>query len=174
MKVFYYRFERETNSKYATRLIETLSTKDYGLFESARAKNERCERIKGALYVRYQHRPQTYGKSDIKPDFSVSIETYNLSSVKSLGLNTGIAFGDVNRANDAILFLLHDVEFVNGRLKENAILEIVVFEGQKNNQQQIAQRYASNEFAIVGLVTDAIERARTHHHLGTLQCEQNQ
>lgn len=159
MKVSYYRFERERNCEFHTRMVATSSTKDNSVLEVNRVTKPRKGRLFGALYLRYVYRPQNYGKSAIKSDYSVSIGDFNLSSVKPLNLSNKIAFGDVHYTNDAILFVLNNVSFEHGRLNDSAVIEMYIFEGQKNNQQQIAQRYISGDRLVVSMCEDAKRRA---------------
>lgn len=159
MKVSYYRFEREAQTQYASRMVATSSTHDHSVMENNRAQTKRYNRQIGALYIRLVIRPENYGKSAIKPDFSVSMGSFNLSSVKPLNLSTRIAFGDVNYTKDSILFVLDEVEYKHGSLNDGAVIEMYVFEGQKNNQQQIAQRFAMGDALIIGLCEEAKRRA---------------
>lgn len=148
----YYVFEHLTGTNAKTRIDCTASTGDYKPFEEMRTKKEqnfKGDSFKvGGLTLRLCHLPCKYKVDpDRKPNLAL-VKDRSVSSVKEIrGLMSGvycpdlnncnIAFGDMSHTHDALLFVLKDVDFDNGRLKDGAKIEVFVAKGQSRVSREL-------------------------------------
>lgn len=157
--VYYSCFKREENGKYASRMIEYKSTHDYPILEGNRAKNTLKDRQVGGLYIRFCNVPANYGRSYGDAMFSISVGNGNLSKVYPIGEGYAVAFGDVYGTRDAIVFLMKNVDRTNGRLNDDAEIEMYIFAGMKNLSRSLAERYVIGDEVVRAQMKLARERA---------------
>lgn len=149
MKTFecYYKFEHLKGTKAMTRLVCLFSTGNYPPFEKLRttkaakatAKKDACS--VGELSLRLCRLPERFKvEAETKPNL-VLVKNGNISSIKQAdGFLSGayvpgyenalIGFGDFCHTPDALLFVLRNVEYTDGRLKDGATVEVFVAKRQ--------------------------------------------
>lgn len=159
----YYKFEHLTGTKAYTRVECTASTGDYKPLENLRTKKARkaSEKIDacfvGQLTLRLCKLPSKYKVDPDRIPSIVLVKNTNVSSIKGERgfLESGVftpdyqditfGYGDMNGTPDGFLFVLKDVEFTNGRLKDGATIEIFVAPHQArtalNLWQSVRMRY---------------------------------
>jgi len=139
----YYRFERVA-TKSKTRLDCTASTESYPDFEEKRADRPQRATDKrdltdvGDLVVYFNDVPKYFG-GDVhrKADKILTIKGKNLSSVFVPDPAVNYAYGDVRGTGDAILFVFHNFEVVNGAVAQGAIIEAFIARGKSKDRQAL-------------------------------------
>lgn len=138
----YYRFVRVAKHS-ATRMDCEASTKSHPFMEDLRGtrtckETEKSDALnKGDLKIYVVKTPANFDcTTERKADLSVTIGRKNLSQIYKPvdSLNMPFAYGDVNGTSDAIIFVLRDLQTINGRIKQGAVLEVFVCRGMLNNQ----------------------------------------
>ena len=136
----YYKFEKIAGSISKTRIDCTASTRTYDNFEGLRARRsskrtgKRDEIAAGSLFIHYSDVPTGFG-GDVhrKADKCLS-KGGNISSVYVPNVTEEIGFGDMKGTTDALLFVFHDCDFTDGRVKDGAQIEVFVARGQSKNK----------------------------------------
>lgn len=151
----YYKYERITGTKAATRLVCTASTGDYQPLEIMRAKKSRKSNKGditkfGQLSARLCTLPSKFHVDpDRQPDFAL-VSTRNISSIKNIsGFISGVftpdlkdaefAYGDIYNTSDAILFVLKNWEFTNRRIKDGASIELFIIKHEAHRAKDYWQ-----------------------------------
>lgn len=136
----YYKFQHVFGAKAKTRLICVASTHDYLPFERLRTQKERKETQTrdackvGGLVVGLCQFPYKFDIDPQRKPMLILKKSQNISSIQDIvsGLffpdceHTQLAHGDMNNTADGLLFVLRDVEYINGRLRGNATLEVFI------------------------------------------------
>lgn len=152
----YYKFTHKTGTKGKTRVDCLASTGDYNPLELLRTKKERKASAKidaclvGQLALRLCKLPSKYNVDPDRKPSIVLVKNENVSSIREIrGFMSGVfvpdyqnmefGYGDMNGTPDALLFVLKDVEFTNGRLKEGATVEVFVAPHQAHNALNLWQ-----------------------------------
>lgn len=137
----YYKFERLAKIS-KSRLDCTASTNSYPLFEekrcskSQRATEKRDAVSDGDLLVYFLDVPKQFGgKIHQQAEKSFTIKGKNLSSVFVPDPESNIAYGDVAGTSDALLFVFHNFEIVNGVVQPGASVEVYVARGKSEDRQ---------------------------------------
>ena len=128
----YYKFARlATKSKL--RLDCVASTKSYPMFEERRATKATSTTEKrdgtnvGDLVIYFGDVPNQFsGNAHRKADKSITIKGSNLSSVFVPDPTNNLAYGDAKGTADALLFIFHSLEVVNGTIHTGAEVEVFV------------------------------------------------
>lgn len=136
----YYRFEKIAR-KSKMRMDCTASTGTYPEFECRRAakslkETERRDAIcAGDLLIYYGDIPGHFG-GDVhrKADKHISIGGKNLSSVFVPDVEANCAYGDFKGTSDALLFVFHNLEVVNGAVMPGAVIEVFVARGKSRDR----------------------------------------
>lgn len=158
----YYRFERVA-SKSKTRMDCTISTWSYPEFEEKRSAKaykqteRRDETCVGALVMYYGGVPENFGeKAQRKADKSITMKGKNLSSVFVPDPTSSYAYGDVKGTSDAILFIMDNVQVVDGAIQAGAKIEIFIARGKSKDRVPIYNLLADGE------LDEEIEALRHH------------
>lgn len=134
----------------------TTSTGDYNPLEALRTKKERKASLKvdacliGQLALRLCKLPSKYNVDPDRRPSIVFVKNENVSSIREIrGFIGGVfvpdyqnmefGYGDMNGTPDALIFVLKDVEFTNGRLKNDATIELFVAPHQAHNALNLWQ-----------------------------------
>lgn len=136
----YYKFERlATKSK--TRLDCVTSTRSYTEFEEKtvtkfqRSTDKRDAVNIGDFLIYLGSVPRGFrGDVHRKADKSISIKGKHISSVFVPDVTNNFAYGDVKGTSDALLFVFHNLEIVNGVIQSGSVVEIFVARGKSKNQ----------------------------------------
>lgn len=138
----YYKFEKKAE-KAKSRIDCTHSTHSYPLFEDMRCKKEIKPSLKrdgcliGDLYVYIADVPINF-KADAKRKADKAItKNSNISSVYIPDLQKEFGYGDIRESTDAVIFVLSDVDFVDGAIKQGSIIEMFIARGQAKNRQNL-------------------------------------
>ncbi len=136
----YYSFERVA-TKSKTRLDCTLSTASYSPLEEKRitkatkATEKRDGTEIGALVCYYVDVPEGFGHDrHRKAGKALTIKGTNFSSVYTPDLLSPYGYGDVRGTADALLFVITNMEIIDGTIQKGAKLEIYVARGQARNR----------------------------------------
>lgn len=135
----YYKFERIA-TKAKSRMDCTLSTNSYPEFEDRKATrankatDKRDKTEVGDLVIYYGDVPPQY-KADAqrKASKSISIHGKNLSSVYVQDVKSGLAYGDFKGTTDAILFVFHNLQVINGIIQQGGAIEIFIARGKNKD-----------------------------------------
>ena len=147
----YYRFERvATKSKH--RLDCTVSTESYPEFEEKRAPQARRATENrdliniGDLIVYYHDIPQKFG-GDVhrKAGKSLTIKSNNLSSIYVPNPTSNLAYGDVRGTSDAILFVFHNFEVVNGIVVAGGAVDVFIARGKSKDRHALYNLLSDGE-----------------------------
>lgn len=125
----YYKFERLENQKSKTRIDCTASTESYNSFEELKNKKEE-------LFVYMGDNTYTKAGADRKADLALS-RTKHISSVYVPDVNKPLGYGDVKGTADAILFILHNYQLVDGVIQAGAVVEVFIARGQRHNRASL-------------------------------------
>lgn len=147
----YYRFERIA-TKAKSRMDCTASTHSYPDFEekrctkATRGTDKRDAVNVGDLIVYYNDVPLHYG-GDVhrKAGKSLSIKSKNLSSIYVPDPSQNLGFGDCNNTSDALLFVFHDLEVINGVIQPHGVIEVFVARGKSNDDKPLFDMFADGE-----------------------------
>jgi len=137
----YYRFEKLADTK--TRFDCTHSTGSYETFERLRNKAGKL-----TVYIGENHVAK--GERQRISDLAIT-KTKSISSIYTPDVKQNKWFGDVNHTADALLFIVHDFQIINGAVVAGAIVELFVARGQKHNQHALWQAFCDGE------MTDEVE-----------------
>ena len=136
----YYKFERLAKVS-KSRLDCVASTCSYPPFEekrctkSQRATEKRDAVNDGDLLVYFLDIPQQFGGNiHRKAEKSFTIKGKNLSSVFVPDPQSNIAYGDVQGTSDALLFVFHHFDVVNGVVLHGASIEVYVARGKSKDR----------------------------------------
>lgn len=166
----YYKFERIA-TKARLRLDCTASTCSYPDFEEKRAtkankaSDKRDATNIGDLVVYFGDVPQQFG-GDVhrKADKSITMKGKNLSSVYVPDPSSMYGYGDMRGTADALLFVFHGVEVVNGSIEQGGVLEVFVARGKSKDRVPLYNLLADGELdeEMNALRSYAVACARTH------------
>lgn len=136
----YYLFERVA-TKSKTRLDCKLSTNSYPVFEEkavtkSQGATEKRDAINvGDLLIYLGDVPWNFrGDVHRKADKSISIKGENISSIFVPDVTKNFAYGDVKGTSDALLFVFHNLEIVNGVISSGSVVEIFVARGKSKDR----------------------------------------
>lgn len=136
----YYKFEK-TALKAKLRMDCTASTKSYPEFETKRAATfttataKRDETAIGSLVVYYGDlSPNVKVEAHRKADKGLSIKGKHLSSVFVPDVESGLAYGDFYNTADALLFVFHGLNVIDGRIQAGGIIEVFVARGKSKDR----------------------------------------
>ncbi len=136
----YYKFERRA-TKAKMRMDCTASTHSYPEFEERKAtrankaSDKRDAISVGDIIIYYGDVPTLYG-GDVhrKADKSMSIKGKNLSSVFVPDVEKPLGYGDFKGTTDALLFVFHNLNVVNGIIQDGSIIEVFVARGKSKDR----------------------------------------
>lgn len=135
-----------------TRLDCTASTKSYPPFEEKRATKPhnptaKSDAIKvGALVMYFNDVPERFKASlKRKASKSLTIKGKNLSSIFVPDIGSGFAYGDCKGTSDALLFVFHNFNVIDGRVEMGAKLEIFVARGYSKDCKALYNAFADGE-----------------------------
>ena len=147
----YYRFERVA-SKAKSRMDCTASTHSYPEFEDRKATraNKATEKRDatdlGDLVVYYNNVPMQFGGSvHRKADKSISIKGHNLSSVYVPDVTKNIGYGDFKGTADALLFVFHNFNVVDGVIQPGSVMEVFVARGKSRDRVPLFELLSDGE-----------------------------
>ena len=136
----YYLFEKVTK-KAKSRLDCTASTNSYNELEEKRATKQTQETDKrdatnvGDLLIYYNDVPFAFGgNARRKADKSITIKGKNLSSVYVPNIESGLGYGDMKGTADALLFVFHEMNIINGEIQDGAKIEMYVARGKSKDR----------------------------------------
>lgn len=118
------------------------STKSHPFMERYRGvrtckETEKSDALnKGDLKIYVSKTPESFDCiPQRKADLCVTIQKTNLSQIfKPIdSISLPYAFGDVNGTTDAIIFVLKDLQIINGRIEQGAMLEMFICRDMANN-----------------------------------------
>ena len=136
----YYKFERLA-TKAKLRMDCTLSTHSYQEFgeKAATRANKATEKRDatniGDIIIYYGDVPIQYG-GDVhrKADKSISIKGKNLSSVYVPDVSKPFGYGDFKGTTDALLFVFHNLNVVNGVIQDGSTIEVFIARGKSKDR----------------------------------------
>ncbi len=147
----YYCFERLEGTLSKLRVDCTASTKSYEPMEDKRAtktlrhtdKRDGCN--VGDLFCYFGDVPEQFnGNVQRKADKALT-KSKNISSIYTPDPKSNLGFGDMKGTADALLFVFHDAQPINGRLQAGAVIEIFVARG-----------YAKDRVALYNELSDGL------------------
>ncbi len=133
----YYKFERLENQKSKTRIDCTASTESFNPLEELKNK-------KDELFVYLGDNTYTKAGAERKSDLALS-RTNHISSVYVPDVSKPLAYGDVKGTADAMLFVLHNFQLVEGVIQAGAVVEVFIARGQRNNRASLFNLLADGE-----------------------------
>lgn len=147
----FYRFERVA-IKAKSRLDCVFSTQSYPEFESRTASKEQKETLKfdatkvGDIVVYYNNVPLQFG-GDVhkKADKNLTIKGENLSSIFVPDVTKKIGFGDFKGTQDALLFIFHNFEVVNGIIQKGGFIDVFVARGKSKDRVKLLSMLDNGE-----------------------------
>ncbi len=156
----YYRFERLKGTKAKLRIDCTASTRSYEPFEEKRSmkalrhtdKRDGCN--VGDLFCYFGDVPKTFGGSVHRKADKALTKSKNISSIYVPEPQSNLGYGDMKGTTDALLFIFHDAEVANGRLKDGAVIEIFVARGMARDKAGLYNELSD------GMLDDEIEALR--------------
>nr|WP_294075795.1 hypothetical protein [Prevotella sp. UBA4952] len=156
----YYRFERIKGTKAKLRIDCTASTGSYESLEEKRAvkalrhtdKRDGCN--VGDLFCYYGDVPQTFGGNVHRKADKALTKTKNISSIYIPDPQSNLGYGDMKGTADALLFIFHNAEVVNGKLNDGAVIEIFVARGMARDKAGLYNELSD------GMLDDEIEKLR--------------
>lgn len=136
----YYKFERLA-TKAKSRMDCTLSTHSYPEFEERtatranKATDKRDATNVGDIIIYYGDVPTQYG-GDVhrKADKSISIKGKNLSSVYVPDVTKPLGYGDFKGTTDALLFVFHNLNVIDGVIQDGSTIEVFVARGKSKDR----------------------------------------
>ena len=136
----YYRFEK-TALKSKTRMDCTASTQSYPELEEKRATKQTLATTRfdatevGNLVVYIGDVPDRFGGNvHRKADKALTMKGKNVSSIYVPDIENGLAYGDFKGTEDALVFVLKDLNIIDGRIQAGSVFEMFVARGQSNNR----------------------------------------
>ena len=147
----YYRFERLEGTLAKLRVDCTASTKSYEPMEEKRAtkalrrtdKRDGCN--VGDLFCYFGDVPEQFGGDVHRKADKALTKSKNISSIYTPDPKSNLGFGDMKGTADALLFVFHDAQSINGRLQAGAVIEIFVARG-----------YAKDRVALYNELSDGL------------------
>lgn len=147
----YYKFERVA-SKAKSRMDCTTSTHSYPEFEyrtatrANKATEKRDATDVGDIIIYYNDVPTQFGGNvHRKADKSISIKGKNLSSVYVPDVAKNIAYGDFRGTTDALLFVFHNLNVVNGVIQKGSVIEVFVARGKSKDRVPLFEMLSDGE-----------------------------
>lgn len=146
-----YRFERLA-VKAKSRMDCTASTHSYPGFEDRKATRTNKETEKrdatdlGDLVVYYNNVPMQFGGSvHRKADKSITIKGQNLSSVYVPDVAKNIGYGDFKGTSDALLFVFHNFNVVDGVIQPGGVIEVFVAKGKSRDCVALFELFSNGQ-----------------------------
>ena len=138
----YYRFERKA-WKSKQRMDCTASTHSYQPFEEKRATKANAATVKrdateaGSLNVYYGTVPETFGGNVHRKADMALTKDKNISSIFVPDPESGLAYGDCKGTSDALLFVSHNLNVIDGRIQAGGVLEVFVARGKSKDRMAL-------------------------------------
>lgn len=156
----YYKFERLDGTKSKLRIDCTASTMSYEPLEEKRAtkalrktdKRDGCN--VGDLFCYFGDVPDTFGGNVHRKADRALTKTKNISSIFVPEPQSDLGFGDMKGTADALLFVFHDADLIDGRLKAGAAIELFIARGYAKDRLALYNELAD------GLLDEEIEHLR--------------
>ncbi|KXO15331.1 MAG: hypothetical protein E6507_06180 [Prevotella bivia] len=147
----YYKFER-LSTKTKHRMDCTISTHCYPEFENkaatkaSRATEKRDAINVGDIIIYYHDVPENYG-GDVhrKAGKSITFKSNNLSSVYMPDPTKEIAYGDFRGTTDALLFVFHNLNVINGVTQQGSVIEVFVARGKSKDRVPLFEMLSDGE-----------------------------
>lgn len=135
----YYKFERVA-TKAKSRMDCAFSTHSYPEFENRKATrankatDKRDKTEVGNIVIYYGDVPPQY-KADAQRKASkcISFHGKNISSVFVPDIESGLAYGDFKGTTDALLFVFHNLQVVNGVIQQGGVIEVFIARGKNKD-----------------------------------------
>lgn len=147
----YYCFERVAQ-KSKSRMDCTVSTFSYPEFEEKRStkayrQTENRDGMEVGSLVMYYGRVSDNFKEEAqrKAGMSITMKGKNLSSVFVPDPTSPYGYGDVSGTSDAILFILNDVNVVDGAILSGAKIEVFIARGKSKDRVPIYNLLSDGE-----------------------------
>ena len=136
----YYRFERLEGTIAKLRIDCTASTGSYEPLEEKRAtktlrhtdKRDGCN--VGDLFCYFGDVPEQFGGDVHRKADKALTKSKNISSIYTPDPKSNLGFGDMKGTADALLFVFHDAQSVNGKLQTEAVIEVFVARGYSKDR----------------------------------------
>ena len=77
--------------------------------------------------------PQYKADAQRKASKSISFHGKNLSSVFVPDIESGLAYGDFKGTTDALLFVFHNLQVVNGVIQKGGVIEVFIARGKNKD-----------------------------------------
>lgn len=135
----FYKFEH--TARFAKSRMDCIaSTRSYPEFEGKRALKDRAasksrDGIKmGDFIIYYNDVPKRFG-GDVhrRAGKSITMGGKNLSSVYVPDPSLPFGYGDVRGTNDALIFMFHDLNIVDGVIQGGGVIEVFVARGKSRD-----------------------------------------
>lgn len=125
----FYRFAHRAGTKSKGRIDCVASTNSYNPFETLRNNA-------GELFMYIGDNTHTEAGNKGKSDLALS-KGVHISSIYRPEIETDFGFGDVKNTTDALLFIFHNFNIVNGAITEGSEVEIIVARGMRKDRQNL-------------------------------------
>jgi hypothetical protein len=147
----YYCFKRLEGTLAKLRVDCTASTKNYEPMEGKRATKAQRHTDKrdgcnvGDLFCYFGDVPEQFGGDVHRKADKALTKSKNISSIYTPDPKSNLGFGDMKGTADALLFVFHDAQPINGRLQTGAVIEVFVARG-----------YAKDRVALYNELSDGL------------------
>ncbi len=156
----YYRFERLEGTIAKLRIDCTASTGSYEPLEEKRStktlrhtdKRDGCN--VGDLFCYFGDVPEQFGGDVHRKAGKALTKSKNISSIYTPDPKSNLGFGDMKGTADALLFIFHDAQSVNGKLQTEAVIEVFVARGYSKDKAALYNELSD------GLLDDEMEYLR--------------
>lgn len=125
----YYKFEKLKTTDSKLRIDCTNSTGDYAPMEHKRNKD-------GFLFVYIGDNTHTVAGKKRKTDLAIT-QKGHITSIYRPNIESPVWYGDMKGTNDAILFVVKNVSFINGGIQKGAEIEMFVANGERCSRNQL-------------------------------------